>query len=200
MPIDFNKKICFIHIPKTGGTSIEKNLDIMNKNNYWGGFKGRSMQHYLWNDYKNILNENYNNFFKFTIVRNPYDRIISEYYWNKDFGFSKKISFDDYLKQVSNIFQNNLFNNKNCNHFIPQHKFIYDSSNNLMIDKIFNFELFDEIYQYLIQNNYLEKIILNKKFNKRKRKGINLNQLTHEQKNIIYNLYKNDFILFNYQK
>ena len=69
-----------------------------------------------------------------------------------------------------------------------------------MIDKIFNFELFDEIYQYLIQNNYLEKIILNKKFNKRKRKGINLNQLTHEQKNIIYNLYKNDFILFNYQK
>ena len=82
-----NNKLIFIHIPKTGGTTIEKFFNLRKKINGYGDasgdFKGKSLQHLIGLDIRKILGEKvFNNFFKFTIVRNPIDRVISEYYWN----------------------------------------------------------------------------------------------------------------------
>ena len=201
MPLDYQKKLCFVHIPKTGGTGIEMQLQIMNKKkNLWGKHKGRARQHYLWFEYKKVLNDDYNNFFKFTLIRNPYSRFISEYYYSSDFGFKNHQSFDDFIETAKDIIENNkYYDNLKNDHFIPQSEFIYDISNNLMIDKIFRLENIQELGYYLVENNYLNNYE-NKIVNKSHRKKLKKENLTKEQKDKIYNLYKRDFLLLNYPR
>ena len=107
MPISLKYNSLFIHIPKTGGTTIEKCLDIYNENGLkpnvnllhghvpikhndndienpldLGGRTGYNLQHLTICEIKSILEYSiYNNLFKFTFVRNPWDRIVSEYVW-----------------------------------------------------------------------------------------------------------------------
>ena len=201
MPLDYNKKLCFIHIPKTGGTGIEMQLEIMNKKkNLWGIEKGRARQHYLWFEYKDILKDNYNNFFKFTLVRNPYSRFISEYYYNDNYGFKNNQSFDDFIETAKDIIDNRkYYNNLKNDHFIPQTNFIYDINNNLIINKIFKLENIQELGNYLVENNYL-KIYTNKIVNKSHKKSLRIQDLNKEQKDKIYSLYERDFLLLKYNR
>ena len=88
--------ILFIHIPKCGGSSISR---IFQKNNWDVSFffKDKSLseiqylksssQHYHGEIIKNIFDiSKFNK--TFTIVRNPFNRLKSEYYWQ----LNKKIS------------------------------------------------------------------------------------------------------------
>ena len=61
--INHEKRYIFIHIPRTGGTTVEK--IFFNRL--------RQSEHLTIDSYKN-----YNNYFIFTFVRNPYLRIISD--------------------------------------------------------------------------------------------------------------------------
>jgi chondroitin 4-sulfotransferase 11 len=68
--INQDHKFIFIHIPRTGGTSIEKNFSYI----------GDEIKHWNLRDYKNYLNEReFNEYFKFTFVRNPWDIVVSKY-------------------------------------------------------------------------------------------------------------------------
>ena len=66
----FDKKKCiFFHIPKTAGISLVKALfgDLD-----WGH---RDVKYY-----RNVFNKKkFDSYFKFTFVRNPYDRLFSAY-------------------------------------------------------------------------------------------------------------------------
>lgn len=84
----FDKNYIFIHIPKTAGTSIEGYLGKhkINKNHGYGVFNGKVFQHFTYNEIKNYLISNgkkefFNQSIKFTVVRHPIDRLISEYKW-----------------------------------------------------------------------------------------------------------------------
>lgn len=112
----------FIHIPKSGGTTFEKvakatgwkehfKLTGMHVNNL-GGFIC-SPQHYDQSILKVIFcQEKFNSVF--TIVRNPYNRIKSEYYWQRKLGVTELCPapwlekvFKDYQKK-DYIFDNHL--------------------------------------------------------------------------------------------
>lgn len=95
--IDFpdGNGIIFIHIPKTGGSSIEsyfkKKYNLVDRQIFYGFDKRipHSLQHCTWKEYC----ENWDTVFRgerardrskyevFTVVRNPYTRAISEFYW-----------------------------------------------------------------------------------------------------------------------
>ena len=75
--INHKHKFIFIHIPRTGGTSIEKHFGYNGDPAWWGG---DGKKHWNLNQYKEALsNEQFDNYFKFTFIRNPWDIVISNY-------------------------------------------------------------------------------------------------------------------------
>ena len=84
------KNILILHIPKTGGNSLQNYFSKLE------GFNSYSIGHNINNcknggDIKLFVNgkciskskiDNLSKFFKITIIRNPYDRIVSQYKFN----------------------------------------------------------------------------------------------------------------------
>ena len=69
--INHKHKFIFIHIPRTGGTSIEQSLGLDVH------FK---QKHRNFNDLKiNLTGESLESYFKFTFIRNPWAIMISKY-------------------------------------------------------------------------------------------------------------------------
>ena len=198
MVVCYKKKCIFIHIPKTAGTSIEQFLKDNGKNSidYHGVRDGRSMHHYTAIDFKRELPWHFNDYYKFSIVRNPYDRLLSEYYWTPipHVGYKSGKTKAEFLNYVSHIVKNNLFfQNIYNDHFIPQFMFVYDKK--LLVDHIFKFENMNLIVDFLKKKLEIENDlpILNKS-------KIKKEYWNNKQKERIYRIYKNDFILFNYSK
>src|SRR5437899_12481023 len=94
MPVFRTSNILFIHIPKTAGTSIEKALyhreppdqRITTISFYgiepptWDNHQGYSLQHYTYKDlYETMDVANFR--LIFTVVRNPYHRLVSAFYF-----------------------------------------------------------------------------------------------------------------------
>ena len=89
--IDNTRKFIFIHIPRTGGTSIE---------NLLGGGDKRSKHESLFSLEKKV---DISSFFKFSFIRNPWDITISKYvapYYRKINKLSNK-SFLYFLENYS---------------------------------------------------------------------------------------------------
>jgi hypothetical protein len=83
-------KAIFIHIPRTGGTSIESafgiNMTTLNLNE----------KHLSAIQIKNQIGDlKWDNYFKFSIVRNPYSRIVSM--WKRQFYSQKNESLYKFL-------------------------------------------------------------------------------------------------------
>lgn len=69
-------KVCFIHIPKTGGSSIEY---VFNRCAYFSGREDRMGQHARLQDAYEILGSELQDYTIFTVMRNTWFRIISLY-------------------------------------------------------------------------------------------------------------------------
>ena len=107
------RKIIFIHIPKTAGSSIEHLLRDEGRYelDFIGVRNGRSTHHYMGIELKMILKDLYPKYYKFSFVRNPYDRLISEYFWCriKDVGHKFNKTFDEFLDYVEDVIKNKKF-------------------------------------------------------------------------------------------
>ena len=138
-----NKKIIFIHIPKTGGSTIEKvmNLDKQDIGCGFGKFYGKALQHLTFDEIKKILgDEMFNKYDKISVYRNPYSRIVSEYYWCQvnGIGNSSGQDFDSFLDYVERCVKNSNFNETIYHdHFMPQHQFVFNAKNKLIVDMNF---------------------------------------------------------------
>jgi len=210
MPYFKNKDInlLFIHIPKTGGSSLEsyfssklnitlnnKSLfsyiedeDLLNKNININS----SLQHITYNqivEHSKIFNINFHNIKIITIVRNPYERIMS------DLFFFKLITIDTTKETVIDIINKYLVSEKYDNHNIPQHKFITNNEG----------EIIQNIHILKTENltndmNNLSYIDFNIFENTNIFKVNYYNYLNNDSINIINQFYHLDFIIFNYNK
>jgi hypothetical protein len=71
--INHKHKFLFIHIPRTGGSSIESQFNYKENK--------EKNKHWTLNDWKNILSSDiFEDYFKFTFIRNPWDIMISNYF------------------------------------------------------------------------------------------------------------------------
>ena len=170
---------------------------------------------------------NYDNYIKVIVVRNPYDRVVSMFidkFINiKDniykFLSTNDITFNIFLELLEKEKNESEFYNSN-KHFIPQSlsrekiNFDYVVKLESFQDDMLNFihKEIDENYKYdftkkagNFKSNYNEENyqdLTNIKLSKlRNLESINKKSfLNQKNKDIIYNLYKNDFLKFNYEK
>lgn len=89
----------FIHIPKTAGTSVARSLF------------GEDSRHIPCIEYEKANPEKFQRYFKFTFVRNPWDRLYSAYHFLKKGGMCS----DDAAWA-----QNNLSHYKSFEHFVAE--------------------------------------------------------------------------------
>lgn len=122
MILSTGRNYVFIHIPKTGGTSMALALeDRAMKDDLMLGdtpkakrrrrrlrdakARGRLWKHATMRDIDGLVpDEVLRALFAFTLVRNPWDRVVSYYHWlqKQDFphpsvGLSKKLSFTEFV-------------------------------------------------------------------------------------------------------
>ena len=206
MPINRNKKLIFIHIPKCAGTSIAKAFNMYQEeeidlNNLYGIDKNNIvLQSLCLKFYDKYLEKSLiNSCLIFTVVRNPYDRALSDFCWKP--GLKRKCkTLYDYLLLVENTLENYndyelmKFNEKlHYNHFLPQYKYIeHNEYKNIKIIKFENIQ--KEINEFIDPNIIIKKTnqskhIEWKKYYIDKPKCINL----------INKIYKKDFEIFNYE-
>lgn len=215
MPICHNKKLIFIHIPKTGGSSIEKSLDIQHIESLYSHktcgesipdilrlFQGNEQQkvhtvtpqHLTAKQLKTILKTTFDEYHKFAVVRNPYDRMVSEYCYiqtndHARFKPYRHINFKTFIQKVLNLpemIRHSLFDS----HLNTQYSFIFDSDN-FLADRVFKFETLTDVFT--TYNLKLE--------HERKSKRVEWSYyLDDVSKQLINDVYDIDFTTFKYTK
>ena len=200
--VDFDK-LFFIHIPKNAGTSIE---NVGSKNNYlWGKEYNFNMDEdeiqnlvqnkSIWHLPPKYLPENknpYKRYTNFAIVRNPYDRMVSEYKYYKNIENIKDYNINIFIKDIYHKYKENKFY-YGC-HFIPQSEFIYGYPK---CDEILRFENLDSDF-YNLLNKY--KYPQMKVPQKNKSYGnTTIDSLNKDSIEIINKIYKDDFKNFGYK-
>ena len=182
-----NYDLYFIHIPKNGGTSFEKQFC----NKHMGHFAITDFPREIWN--KTIA-----------IVRNPYSRVFSIYnyakleksYWHSNdqttkysihplYNYCSTHTFEEFVKDLC---INNKFSNV---HLIPQYNCVL-TPNNTIVSKIVKLENIDNELSNIL-NKKVKLIKINSSSNKNYK-----DYFTEELKEYVYKKYQLDFKLFNY--
>jgi hypothetical protein len=71
----------FIHIPKCAGTSVHRALTALHEQRSLSIDAKRYHKHAKVSDVRRILGPAWDDVFKFSIVRNPWDLMVSSYHW-----------------------------------------------------------------------------------------------------------------------
>jgi len=117
--------VFFVHIPKTGGSTIERMLQEAGaaqalKSPLGKGFGRCTLQHMHADLYTGFVEPGFYDL-GFTVLRNPYARLASEYRWTtrKD---RRRPSFDRWLRQALKHHLRDPYHGDN--HFRPQADFM----------------------------------------------------------------------------
>lgn len=144
----FDKSRCiFVHVPKAAGVSLT--------NAFFGSLAGG---HLTLSDYQLVFSKrDFDSYFKFSFVRNPWGRVFSAYSFLKKGGMStadqdwsskhltKYKDFNDFIK--NGLTDPQL---RRWIHFIPQSDFLYlASGKTLGVDFVGRFENIQEDFSYI---------------------------------------------------
>ena len=178
MIIDKYKTI-FIHIPKNAGTSIETLFAN-------SSFRIQPYKHASIHEIKRKFPKLYDSHSKFTIIRDPYDKMVSWYFYLKTkVGEKHKVvEFNDWVKDPQL-----LWHADDPIYFLdPQHTWIDDTV------KVIKFENLNEDLNQFFEEE-IDLPIVNKSNH-----GHYLKYYNKDSLDIVYDRYKEDFEKYNYKK
>ena len=187
MPLShlFDKEgIAFIHIPKTGGTSVSF------------GLYGEQIPHFTASQLKELYPKRYSKWSKFAIVREPISRFLSSVNYAKTGGindFSKDINsfvngFHDINKFVKAFLNHRTISPISNIHFWPQIDFITHEDGDFLVDYILNFSRLE-----LDMKKALSLDVSLPRLNSSQEKFFSRQDLSPDSIAILKEVYKKDF-------
>jgi hypothetical protein len=198
--ISHKYKCIFIHIQRTAGSSIEKWIC---DDDWW--FIDKSTKHMLVSQTKELYKEYWDDYFKFSFVRNPWNRMGSMFlnteYYNINTNGSGIIDISKYKEKwgfpilVENDYRfskrEDVLNEKHTENQV------YGNILDEELDFIGKFENLQQDIQFI-----KDKLNIVNDFNFHLMKSDNTKNYTEyyddKTKEEVYNLYKNDIIKYNY--
>ena len=147
--ISHSKKFILVHVPRTGGTLLEAGLSdhgimLQGEPNYGSVY----FKHATARDIRRMMGESWKDYFKFSIVRNPWDWVVSNYAYNRGLhqcyvagtryeamrtpgrvpDWAREMSFENWLRWWLDEFNPS------------QHALLADEAGNLLMDEVYRFE------------------------------------------------------------
>jgi hypothetical protein len=152
VPICHEKQFIFFHIPRCGGTSLESFFRLQTVDQLFGvvraGDRILTLHHMPPRDLlaaRLIDNDTMRSYFKFTVIRDPFDRMASDYLWQRKHdrhGEFAHLTFMDYLSKAERVVQERRYYAKrHYDHFRPMLDYCV-SGGEVLVDKIL---LLDEL-------------------------------------------------------
>ena len=175
------KNVLFVHIPRTGGTSICDALNLKHK-------KGPAMQ--LLHHSNDV--SGFDDYYKFSFVRNPFDRIVSVYLHGKFRGrIKKQLDFIGFCQQLKDKTYYHPYMNEPLTYWTKK----------TGLDFIGRFENLKEDFQKVVEAIDFGECVL-PWLNKSLDHEVLPTQTFYcdESKEIILDLFKEDFEEFGYEK
>ncbi|MCS3950923.1 sulfotransferase family protein [Salinibacter ruber] len=194
-PFD-DKECIFLHIPKAAGLSITYSL--------FGQMTGG---HTTAREYRRIFGRDFNRYYKFTVVRNPYSRVVSAYTFLKNGGHPAFPNDKWFKKNILNKYDgfdsfvlNWLKPSKNewvMPHFRPQKDFL-EIDGQIRVDEIGYLEKIKSVYKK-VSNKLNIKCKLEKR-NKGKNESYSKFLDNSRVLRRIEEVYSKDFEAFDYDQ
>lgn len=148
-----NNRYMFIHIPKTGGQSTIQ------------AFKSCSSSTLQYRGHLTITETlqqiNFNNFKSFSIIRNPWGRVVSYYHYISQLSLQEKKNYSIPYSTFEE-FVDFFISDKNII-YRPQIDFLINLDGDIIVDSILRLEnVQKDLDKFLLKNGIQEKIILPK--------------------------------------
>lgn len=192
--ISHEYKCIFVHIPRTAGTNIER--AICGKN-WWEIDK--PTKHIFASTAKELYKEYWDDYFKFSFVRDPWDRMISMTTFEKFYGckiVNGKLNIDEYIRKYNRLEIDSRSKSISDN-IVNKYDSIYSNILNEELDFIGRFENIEEDFEYVKSMIGLTKPLPHGRKKSAKRKKY-MGYYTEEVYNKVYELYEKDIIKYNY--
>jgi hypothetical protein len=184
----------FVHIPKCAGISVVKSL--------FGDF---SCGHGNLKRYQIMFGpEEFNRYFKFTVVRNPFDRLVSAFLFMKKGGINEKdkrwgernlapyADFDAFVKGWVN--RRNIWSGL---HFRPQHSFICIKKDQPGLDFIGYLENLPADFDFICRKLQIQSSLIEANRNLSRKKSYT-DYYTDETRAIVAEAYADDLRILGY--
>lgn len=214
MVISHKHKFVFFHTPKTGGSTVNQSLyesghreNYVHNNGRIENIDGNHVECSNINQHTrpvelfgSMPNTDWDDYFKFAFVRNPYSLEVSKYfYYIKEAKSGIQDSFHDYCVKMRD-------NCETFDDFVRYEKYEYDYSfkyylcknNELMVDYVGKLETIRRDYKIITTACGIDSKLIDVRVNKSKHKHYT-EYYNDETRSIVAEKYAKDIEYFNYE-
>lgn len=185
----------FIHIPKVAGTSITEAISA--------GTGRRT--HLPWYVYYSANPLFFSQAFKFSFVRNPWDRVFSAYEYlrlgGNQMGDGRTSAAVRTYDTFDNFVVRGLGEGRFRNHllFLPQAEFVLNGDGDLAVDFVGKFETLDEDFATVAKTLGIMQRTIPKRNSSRQRNAYQANYKSEKSISVVSEIYKQDICAFSYR-
>ncbi len=202
--ISHSYRCIFVHIPRAGGTSLENAIWPGNRteSDLWMGFtddfhnkyQTGGLQHLSATQIRaEVGAEIFETYYKFSIIRNPWSRIVSQFSLmsrrpdlREFIGMDEHDSFKRYLE---------LIQRKTHVQWEQQHKFVLDDNGEPLVDFVGRFEAYDSAVSQILRHLKISAQIGHAEATLHRPYA---EYYDAETKDLVRDLYSDDVRIFNY--